>query len=70
MSLMKSTRYSVGQRVRVKPGKEHDEMTKGKTGTIVEIGTPALGIKFDGMKDVHRWYTDAEVTSPTSGGSK
>lgn len=66
MSRMKTTRYDVGQRVQVKPGKEHDEMTKGKRGTIVEIGTPALGIKFEGMKEVHRWYTDDEVQPVSS----
>ena len=40
-----TTSYSVGDRVQVKPGKEHDSMTKDKKGTIVEITTPALGIK-------------------------
>ena len=57
----KTSRYNVGDRVKVKPGKEHDEMTKGKTGTIQEISTPALGVKFDGMKMVHKWYADEEV---------
>ena len=51
----------MGDRVQVKPGKEHDSMTKDKKGTIVEITTPALGIKFDGMTMVHKWYTDEEV---------
>lgn len=55
------TKYKVGDRVEVKPGKEHDKMTKGKKGKIVEIGSPALGIKFDGMTEVHKWYTDDEV---------
>lgn len=58
-----TTSYSVGDRVQVKPGKEHDPMTKDKKGTIVEITTPALGIKFDGMTMVHKWYTDDEVKS-------
>ena len=61
MSKTTTTIYSVGDRVQVKPGKEHDSMTKDKKGTIVEITTPALGIKFDGMTMVHKWYTDDEV---------
>lgn len=56
-----TTKFKVGDRVQVKPGKEHDSMTKGKKGKVVEIGTPALGIKFDGMSTVHKWYTDDEV---------
>lgn len=55
--------YNVGDRVTVKPNKEHDSMTKGKTGTIKEISTPALGIQFDGMSSLHKWYTDDEVKS-------
>lgn len=56
-----TTFYNVGDRVKVKEGAGHDGMTKNKTGTIVEIDTPALGIKFDGMTMVHKWYTDKEV---------
>lgn len=56
-----TTVYSVGDRVQVKAGKEHDKMTKDKKGTIVEISTPALGIVFDGMPMVHKWYIDDEV---------
>ena len=53
--------YNVGDRVKVKAGKEHDPMSKEKTGVITEIGTPALGIKFDGETKIHKWYDDAEV---------
>lgn len=53
--------YSVGDRVKVKPGLQHDKMTIGKTGTIVEIGTPALGVKFDDMPEVHNWYVAEEL---------
>ncbi|KAB2943603.1 MAG: hypothetical protein K8F92_04725 [Hyphomicrobium sp.] len=53
--------YSVGDRVRVKPGLQHDKMTIGKTGTIVEIATPALGVKFDDMPEVHNWYVAEEL---------
>lgn len=51
----------VGDRVRVRPGKEHDTMTKGKTGTVKEVSTPALGIQFDGMQMMHKWYVEEEV---------
>lgn len=61
MSKTTTTIYSVGDRVQVKEGINHDGMTKGKKGTIVEITTPALGIQFDGMKMVHKWYADSEV---------
>lgn len=56
-----ATKYKVGDRVKVKPGKNHDGMTKDKTGVIKEISTPALGIKFDGMTETHKWYVDDEV---------
>ena len=57
------TTRSIGDRVKVRAGKEHDSMTKGKAGTVVEIDTPALGIRFDGMTETHHWYTDREVES-------
>lgn len=63
MSKTTTTKYSIGDRVKVKPGKVHDDMTKGKTGTIQEITTPALGIRFDGMTKMHKWHTDDEVES-------
>lgn len=62
MSKTTTTIHNVGDKVKVKPGKEHDSMTKGKTGTVQEISTPALGIKFEGMP-MHKWYTDDEVES-------
>lgn len=61
MSKTTTTVYSVGDRVQVKPGKEHDTMTREKKGKIVEIATPALGIQFDGMSGTHKWYSDDEV---------
>ena len=57
----KTTMYSIGDRVKVPAGVQHNTMTAGKSGVIVEIGTPALGIKFDGMPKVHKWYVDKEV---------
>jgi len=56
-----TTRYDVGTRVRVKPGKNHDEETMDAEGPIVEISTPALAVKFDGMDEPHKWYVDDEV---------
>lgn len=61
-----STGFKLGDRVTVRPGKEHDAMTKGKTGTITEIGTEALAIQFDGMENVHKWYIDEEI-EPAAG---
>ena len=28
---------------------------------FLEISTEALGIKFDGMTETHKWYVDEEV---------
>jgi len=57
-----TTQLSVGDRVRVRDGMEHDMMTRGAAGEIAEISTPALGIRFDAMPSmVHRWYTESEV---------
>lgn len=58
-----ATKYKVGDRVKVKPGKNHDAMTKDKVGTVKEISTEALGIKFDGMTEMHKWYVDDEIQS-------
>lgn len=56
-----STVFKVGDRVKVRAGKGHGMAGMGKIGTIVEIGSPALGIKFDGTSEIHRWYTDEEI---------
>lgn len=61
MAKITSTIYAIGDRVQVKYGKEHDPMSKEKKGTIVAITTPGLGIKFDGMSKIHKWYTDDEL---------
>ena len=58
---MKNTEFVVGDRVKVKAGKEHDNMVMGMSGSIVEISTPALAIKFDDMDEVHKWYVQAEL---------
>ena len=58
---MKNTEFVVGDRVKVKAGKEHDNMVMDMSGSIVEISTPALAIKFDDMDEVHKWYVQAEL---------
>jgi hypothetical protein len=57
------TKYKIGDRVKVKAGEEHDGKIKDKIGTVAEIGTEALSIKFDGMSELHKWYVDDEVES-------
>ena len=52
----------VGDRVKVKPGKSHDSMSKDATGTVEIVSTPALGVRFDNMKDkIHKWYVEEEL---------
>lgn len=53
--------YKVGDRVKVKAGREHDSMTKDKAGTVKEVSTPALAVLFDGMDELHKWYVDDEL---------
>lgn len=53
----------VGDRVRVRDGMAHDEMTKNRNGTVREISTAAIGIEFDEMDGVHKWYVAAELES-------
>lgn len=51
-----------GDRVRVREGAAHDEMTKGAEGEIAEVSPePALAIRFDGMDGLHRWYVASEL---------
>jgi hypothetical protein len=61
--------FAPGDRVEVKPGKGHDAMTSGKTGTVTEVSTPALGVKFQGMKKVHKWYVGSELRRSRKRGS-
>lgn len=53
----------IGDRVRVREGMAHDRMTDGVDGTVREISTPAIGITFDGMDGVHKWYVASELQS-------
>lgn len=54
-------RLAVGDRVRVRKGQAHDKMTAEQEGVIREISTPALGIAFEGMDGIHRWYVAEEL---------
>jgi hypothetical protein len=52
----------VGERVRVKNGAAHDDMTKDAEGEIAEVSAePALAVRFDGMDELHRWYVASEL---------
>lgn len=62
--------YQVGDRVVVRAGDAHDEMTADVAGTVVIIGTPALGVMFDGMTKVHKWYVADEVEPEGQDGMK
>jgi len=56
----------VGDRIKVKPGSEHDESHTGMVGTVGEVSTPAFGIRFDAEPDVvNRWYVEAELELAT-----
>jgi phage gp29-like protein len=70
MSMAMDKNFSVGDRVKVRPGKEHDQMTKGKTGTVVEMSTCALAVLFDGMDSIHKWYIAEELQAIERNGSR
>lgn len=53
--------FKIGDRVEVRKDEEHDSMTKERIGTITTIGTPALGVLFDGEEKEHRWYVASEL---------
>lgn len=61
-------RVQVGDRVRVRDGMAHDEMTKDVDGTVREISTNAIGIEFDGMDGVHKWYVASELEAASDEG--
>lgn len=61
MTESKYSKFNVGDKVTVKPGKDHEGMGMDEVGEIMEITTPALGVKFPSMKEIHKWYTDEEV---------
>ena len=65
------TAVAVGDRVTVKPGKEHMPEHKGKQGTVKIANGKAVGILFDGDMKIHKWYSPEElVVLDTSSPSK
>ena len=61
---MPSNSFKVGDRVKIKSGEEHKSMEgeeKNMEGRVVEIGSPALAIQFDGDEEVHKWYVASEL---------
>ena len=64
MPMTHSSSFKVGDRIKIKPGKEHESMEgeeKSMEGMVVEIGSPALAIQFDGDEEVHKWYVASEL---------
>lgn len=58
-----NSEIAVGDRVVVRDGADHGNIKAGSAGEVAEIGSAALGIRFDDMPDmVHRWYTAEELT--------
>lgn len=53
-------KIGVGDRVKITNNPHSPEM-KNKEGVVKIISTPALGILFDGMDKVHKWYVASEL---------
>lgn len=53
--------FGVGDRIKIRKGQEHDGMTPGMAGEVAQVSTPALGILFDDMPGVHKWYVSDEL---------
>ncbi len=52
---------SIGDRVKVSTGKEHMPEHTGVTGTVRIVQGQAIGIQFDGIPGVHKWYAPDEL---------
>ncbi len=52
----------LGDRVQVIPGKEHMPEHRGRTGTVSIVQGTSIGIEFDGIPGVHKWYAPSELT--------
>ncbi len=58
--------FSVGDRVRVKPGAEHSEMASG-AGTVRIVEGTAIGVEFDAMPgEIHKWYVESELVAESA----
>lgn len=62
---MMPTAYALGDRVSVRAGIAHDLSHTEGVVSIIHAG-PALGITFDGMDMIHKWYVPDEVTASGS----
>lgn len=60
-----SSAISIGDRVKVSPGLEHMDGHSAGTVAILHSG-PAVGIVFDGMDTVHKWYVPDELDQEAS----
>jgi ATP-dependent Clp endopeptidase proteolytic subunit ClpP len=59
---MAASEVELGDRVQVRAGLEHDGMHASLVGTVQILhGGPAVGIVFDGMDEVHKWYAPDEI---------
>ncbi len=61
---------AIGDRVTVIPGKEHMAEHKGVSGTVKIVQGQAIGIKFDGIPGVHKWYAPDELQAEPADGSQ
>lgn len=53
--------FNIGDKVRIKAGQSHDMDDMTMVGTVVEIGSPALAIKFPDDAEPHKWYVAEEL---------
>ena len=53
--------FATGAPVRVRPGSEHMPEHRGKRGVVAIVKDGALGIRFDGSSEVHKWYAPDEL---------
>jgi hypothetical protein len=59
-------KFAIGDKVRVRKGKEHDPKHAGMTMTVAEIRGDTYAVKMHGGK-VHRWYTGDEIEHAGAG---
>lgn len=68
-ALAAGSALGVGDKVRVKDGRDHGGVGVGEVGEIAIVQDGAYGIKFPSMGDeVHKWYTGDEI-EPAFGGT-
>ena len=64
---MSASDLEVGDRVKVRPGKEHMPEHKGIVGTVTAIDGTNVEVLFDGEKKPHKWYAPAELMAAQGG---